>query len=71
MERHDLTTVGTSIHSAGMRTKERMRRDGTSFGVASDHKCWKYLTRRTHHRVHLPDIYRAIAGLGPDRRITP
>lgn len=48
-----------------------MRRDGTSFGVASDHKCWKYLTRRTHHRVHLPDIYRAIAGLGPDRRITP
>ncbi|WP_415923442.1 transposase family protein [Streptomyces sp. WI03-4A] len=35
----------------------------------ADHKRWKQLTRWTHRRDRLPDTYRAIAGLVPDRTI--
>ncbi|MEU4729594.1 transposase [Streptomyces sp. NPDC023588] len=56
------------VHAAGEEARHRYssKRIAVEHALAN-HKRWKQLTRWTHRRDLLPDIYRAIAGLVSDR----
>ncbi|RUQ02456.1 hypothetical protein D8M34_18045, partial [Microbacterium sp. HSID17254] len=55
-----------SAAAATIRARARQRHSSQRIAVEhaiAGHKQWRGLRRWTHHREHLPDTYRAVAGL--------